>query len=146
MSDHRCRIDLSKVNYKEIPCEILGPAHYPQALGIYQEYCAYCQFDQHHYHPLWIEDFQSNLIEVLGYYDNEQLVAFSITYLYPSSKSCMADQFAWNYKNPKLKLGYRSIRSECARYKRLGYDYFYLGEISSYKSQLQGFELVSRPS
>jgi arginyl-tRNA--protein-N-Asp/Glu arginylyltransferase len=57
----------------------------------------------------------------------------------------MADQFAWDYENPKLKLGYKSIRSECARYKRLGYQYYYLGEVCDYKQQLQGFELVQRP-
>lgn len=145
MNDYRCRINLSKTNYKEIPYKLLCSNSYKQAVDIYHQYCDYRQFHPHHYHPLWIEDFESAHIDIIGYYDQDRLVAFSIVYLYPSEKSCMADQFAWNYETPSLKLGYKSIRSECARYKRLGYQYYYLGEICEYKQQLQGFELVQRP-
>ena len=32
-------------------------------------------------------------------------------------------------------------KNECALYKRLGYEYYYLGEDSPYKSKLDGYEI-----
>ena len=53
----------------------------------------------------------------------------------------------WNYKNPKLKLGYKSIRSECAFYRKKGYEYFILGDDDDkYKKEIQGFELLTPKS
>ena len=51
-------------------------------------------------------------------------------------------QFAWDYAKPELKLGHLSLRSECAYYKDLGYEYYYLGEAHKYKSELKGFEIL----
>lgn len=135
-----CRIRLQQTRYREIEYKILSSDCFGKLESIYNEYCIYRKFDS--LVPLFIEEFENPMTEVLGYYDGNELVAFSLIYLYPSKKSCMAEQFAWNYRNKKLKLGYRSIRSECARYKRLGYDYLYLGESADYKQELQGFELT----
>ena len=41
----------------------------------------------------------------------------------------------------KLGLGHVANKNEIALYKRLGYDYYYLGESSDYKSKLQGYEI-----
>lgn len=146
MTEQYCRIDLSCTNYKEIHHRKLTTNDYNRSLEIYHEYCIHKNFDPFHYHPLWIDQFNDDSVDVLGYYDQDELVAFSMIYLFPTSLCCYADQFAWDYKNPKLRLGYKSIRSECARYKRMGYQYYYLGEVTNYKQQLQGFELVKRPS
>lgn len=135
-----CRICLSQTNYKEINYKLLSAENFPVIELIYNQYCEYKKFES--LVPLFIEEFENPMTDIIGYYDNDNLVAFSLIYLYPSKKSCMAEQFAWNYHNKKLKLGYRSIRSECARYKRLGYDYLYLGEVTDYKSELQGFEIT----
>jgi len=135
-----CRICLAETNYTEIDYKVLSAREFPQLESIYNAYCEYKQFESQV--PLFVEEFENPLTETIGYYDKETLVAFSLIYLYPSKKSCMAEQFAWNYENKKLKLGYRSIRSECARYKRLGYEYLYLGEIAGYKKELQGFEVT----
>ena len=79
---------------------------------------------------------------IFGYYDNNELTAWSAYYEYPSKSTAHADQFAWNYKNPKLKLGYKSLRSEIAYFKSKGFDYLILGDIYSYKQEIQGFEYI----
>ena len=53
-------------------------------------------------------------------------------------------QFAWDYANPKLRLGIESLKNECAVYKARGFNYLYLGLADEYKSQLDGFELLGR--
>jgi len=50
-------------------------------------------------------------------------------------------QFAWNYANPKLRLGYKSLRTECAIYRELGYEKMTIDEDMIYKSQIQGYKL-----
>jgi hypothetical protein len=47
-----------------------------------------------------------------------------------------------DYNNPELKLGYESLKHECTVYKTLGYQYLYLGEAVTYKSKLQGYEVL----
>lgn len=136
-----CRICLSETNYKEIPYKILDHTWFEQIVDIYVEYVKIKKFDS--VLPLFYEEICYSNTEVLGYFDKKNnLEAFSLIYKYDSQKSCLADQFAWTYKNSKAKLGYKSIRSECARYKRLGFDYLYLGESSSYKEELKGFQLI----
>ena len=83
---------------------------------------------------------------MLGYYHNDQLVAWSLVYKFPSKSTILADQFAWDYEDPKLKLGYRSIRSECAYYKSQGYKYFILGDPDKYKEELKGYEIITQES
>lgn len=133
-----CRICLAKTSYKEIKYKILTEDYFSQIESIYYWYCEYKNFTN--IVPIFIEEIKNPMTDVLGYFDSNKLVAFSLIYLYPSRKSCVAEQFAWNYANEKLKLGYKSIRSECARYKRLGYHYLYLGEQAEYKKELQGFQ------
>lgn len=136
-----CRINLNNTNYKEIDHKVLDASYFDQIIDIYKSYIDYKGFTTAM--PIFIEDVQQTNTEILGYYDKDELVAFSIILVYPSKKSVTADQFAWNYKNPNLKLGYKSLRSECARYKRLGFKYFYLGDYYQYKSELCGFEMAS---
>jgi arginyl-tRNA--protein-N-Asp/Glu arginylyltransferase len=54
-------------------------------------------------------------------------------------------QFAWNYQQPELELGLRSIEHECAYYKQLGYHYLYLGGVAEYKTQFDGYEQLGTP-
>ena len=110
-----CRICLSKTNYEEIEYQILDHNWFDQLETIYTTYCKIKNFESEV--PLFIEEFENPMTDTIGYFENKKLVAFSLIYLYPSKRSCMAEQFAWDYTNPNLKLGYLSIRSECARYK-----------------------------
>lgn len=136
-----CRIDLSATHYQELDnYTILDETYYNKVVDIYRQYCSYKKFSS--VVPMFYEDIASPYTEVLGYYDNKDLVAFSLIYLYTSSNCAHAEQFAWNYKSPDLRLGYRSLESECARYKRLGYKYLYIGEYAKYKEIFDGFEIV----
>lgn len=136
-----CRINLSKTNYKELDSyKILDNTNYSEIFLIYKTYCAYKNFDS--VTPLFIEDLTIN--ETIGYYNDSKLVAFSLITLYKSKNSVSAIQFAWDYAHPSLRLGINSLKSECARYKRLGYSYLYLGEAHEYKKQIDGFEYVGK--
>lgn len=92
--------------------------------------------------PLFREQFQMLNNDTIGYYDEDRLVAFSLILQYPESKSVVAERFVWDYANPKLRLGVKSLENECALYKQLGYDYLYLGEYMEYKADMQGFEIL----
>ena len=91
--------------------------------------------------PIFPEEYTDAKNDVLGYYDDEKLVAFSLIRCY-NSKNAEAVQFAWDYANPKLKLGFSSLENECAMYKKRGFDYLYLGEADPYKTKIDGFEIL----
>jgi len=136
-----CRIDLSKTNYSELDnCMTLDASYYPQIKTLYKQYCEYKGFTS--VVPIFYEDIISPYSEVLGYLKNEKIIAFSLIYLYPSVNSVAAEQFAWNYADPKLRLGYKSLENECARYKKAGYNYLYIGEHNDYKENFDGFEIL----
>lgn len=132
------RVDLRKTNYKIINHKILSSEHFLECEQIYKKYIKYKKFDE--IYPIFREDWDHGT--TIGYYDNEKLVAWSSYYTYPSKKTVHADQFAWNYDNPNLKLGYKSLRSECAYFKSKGFHYLILGDIYSYKQELKGFETI----
>ena len=136
-----CRINLAETEYTELDTyRVLDSSHFDNIEDIYRQYCAYKKFSS--VIPMFYEDIASSYSEILGYYHQTELVAFSLIYVYDSKKCAYAEQFAWDYKTPHLKLGYRSLESECARYKRLGYEYLYIGEYAKYKETFDGFEIV----
>ena len=135
-----CRIRLKDSNYQEVSnYQLLGSSSYDRCIEIYRKYCDYKKFKS--VSPIFREEFEWNKCDRIGYYDGNELVAFTLAYRFDSVKSVYGDQFAWDYKNPKLGLGHIANKNECALYKRLGYDYYYLGESSSYKEKLQGYEV-----
>jgi hypothetical protein len=137
-----CRIDLSKTNYNLLEnTRLLIPVErinlYPRFLEIYKQYCEYKNFDS--VMPL----FKSEIIRnwVIAYYDQNDITAFSII-KFLDHTSVESSQFAWDYKNPGLRLGIKSIEHECAHYKRIGKKYLYLGEVAEYKTQFDGYEQI----
>ena len=90
--------------------------------------------------PLFDIEFEENTI--IGYYDGDVLVAFSMICEF-DNENAEAYQFAWDYANPKLHLGIKSLRNECAIYKELGYKYLYIGGADEYKQKIDGFEIMS---
>jgi hypothetical protein len=86
-------------------------------------------------------EFNDNKNDVIGYYENTKLVAFSLLRRYDTD-NVEAIQFAWNYENPSLQLGIESLKSECAFYKDLGFRYLYLGGADEYKKKIDGFEIL----
>jgi len=108
---------------------------------IYRKYCEYKQFDS--VMPLFEQQFRDTSTEIVGYFSNRRLVAFSLIKLYDKDNAD-ALQFAWDYANPRLRLGIESLKNECAIYKARGYKYLYLGSADNYKQQLDGFETLGR--
>jgi len=132
------RINLTKTNYEL--CDNASILINPniEALNIiYTDYCRYKRFQS--VEPLFYHEIVMN--DVIGYFDNSELVAFSII-SHLDEISVRGIQFAWNYKNPSLKLGWVANFHECAWYKQLGYKYYYLGSHQPYKEKISGYEIL----
>jgi hypothetical protein len=139
MSEIFARINLSKTNYSLYKhAELLTKPNFQQIDKIYTDYCRYKKFES--VMPLFEEDITSPRSDIIGYYDNNELVAFSFYHNFDAN-NVEAIQFAWNYNNPKLTLGIKSLRHECAYYKAKGVDNIYLGYADEYKKALDGFEI-----
>jgi len=138
-----CRIDLSKTNYCQFENYryLNGSTNINKLNQIYKDYCNYKQFIS--IMPIFDIQYTDKNTDIIGYYDNEDLVAFSLIKLYDNDHA-ESLQFAWDYKNPKLRLGIESLRNECAIYKARGYRYLYLGLADEYKNQIDGFEILGR--
>ena len=102
---------------------------------IYKKYCTHKKFDS--VMPLFDIEYQTN--DIIGYYDYQKLVAFSMIGVYDDA-NIENYQFAWDYKKPKLRLGINSLKHECAYYKSLGYKNYFLGTVDHYKMQFDGYE------
>ena len=131
-----CRIKLSKTNYQTYDyAYIEDKPNLKKVQDIYKKYCDYKKFKS--VQPLFANDIKVH--KVMVYYDEGKFVAFSL--LYELDKhNIEALQFAWDYKNPKLRLGIKSLENECAWAKANGYKYLYLGQDDRYKSQFKGYE------
>jgi hypothetical protein len=139
-----CRINLSKTNYQPLKNSrcIVGPQlDVNQLQTIYKKYCEYKQFDS--VVPIFKQQIMDPWTDVIGYYDENNLVAFSLIKHY-DIENAEALQFAWDYANPNLRLGIESLKNECAIYKARGYKYLYLGLADKYKEEIDGFELLGR--
>jgi len=136
-----CRINLSKTNYTTLDNFIMfvnPPVEKLQT--IYREYCQYKKFES--VMPIFESQFTDTKNDTYGYVDNfREIVAFSIVRRH-DTKNAESMQFAWNYADPLLQLGIRSLETECAIYKKWGYQYLYLGEAADYKAKLDGYEIL----
>jgi hypothetical protein len=106
---------------------------------IYRTYCIYKHFSS--VMPLFDSQFTDPATDVIGYYEHERLVAFSLMKRY-DKKNVLASQFAWTYHNPRTRLGIESLKTECAIYRERGFEYLYLDQAHLYKQGLEGFELL----
>ena len=91
--------------------------------------------------PIFSTEYTDKMMYILGYHDQGELVAFSLIKRH-TREDVEAVQFAWNYENPKLHLGLKSLRHECAIFKGLGFKYLWLGEANEYKNKIDGFEVM----
>jgi len=133
------RINLSETNYDvTLDMRYLIEPDTDKLEEIYDTYCKYKRFAS--VMPLFPEEYTYPQSDTWGYYHEDKLVAFSLMFRH-NDKNVAALQFAWDYKNPKLRLGIKSLQCECAVYKNLGYDYLYLGDADEYKQNMDGFEI-----
>lgn len=134
------RINLLQTNYKKLSnFQFIKHVNNLELQKIYKEYCDYKNFKS--VMPIFNSEFFDPKNDVIGYYDGEMLVAFSLLRRY-DDENVEAVQFAWDYKTPKLRLGIDSLKSECAVYKELGFKYLYLGGADEYKKKIDGFEIL----
>ena len=134
------RINLQKTNYSLYKnFSILKNPPIEELQTIYKTYCNYKKFTS--IMPIFDSEFTDAKNDVIGYYENNELVAFSLLRRF-DTENVEAVQFAWNYSNPKISLGIKSLKSECAVYKDLGFKYLYLGGADEYKKKIDGFEIL----
>jgi hypothetical protein len=135
------RINLSKTNYAEsiLNWQYLKHTDVKQLDLIYKQYCQHKKFKS--VMPIFETEYTDPKNDVIGYFDNQELVAFSLLRRY-DNVNVEAIQFAWTYNNPQLRLGIQSLKQECAIYKKQGFQYFYLGGADEYKRAIDGFEIL----
>ena len=139
------RINLEQTNYSMtdiasvgIKAQLIREINTDELDSIYVEYCQYKKFPS--VMPLFGEEYLYPQADVIAYYDTNIMVAFTLMFRY-NTKNVAANQFAWTYHNPKLRLGIRSLHYTCAYYKSEGYKHLYLGDAAAYKKYLDGFEI-----
>lgn len=134
------RIDLSKTFYtSDLNWHMLNPVPVNEVQRVYREYCTHKHFLS--VMPMVTGRLTAPGTDIIGYYDNAELVAWSMYQIW-DEKNILSDHFAWNYKNPKLRLGIRSIENECAIYRDRGYRYMYFEAVEPYMLDMQGFEIL----
>lgn len=133
------KINLSETNYSAsiLDWHFIRNPDINQLNLIYQQYCTYKKFES--VMPIFASEYTDPKNDIIGYFDNGNLVAFSLLRRY-DTENVEAVQFAWTYTNKKLRLGIESLKHECAIYKKLGFKFLYLGEADEYKSKINGFE------
>ena len=140
MSYQFARIDLGKTNYTPtVKWEYLVNPNISQLNNIYRDYCKYKHFAS--VMPIFDSRYTDPMTDVIGYYDGDRLAAFSLIRRYDDDNA-LSDQFAWNYNNPRLRLGIETMKTECAIYRGRGFKYLYLEQAHLYKSEIDGFEIL----
>lgn len=91
--------------------------------------------------PMFESRFQDVMADVIGYWYQDQMVAFSLIRRF-DDQHALCDQFAWTYHEPRLRLGVETMKTECAIYKARGFRYLYLEQAHQYKKQIKGFEIL----
>jgi hypothetical protein len=133
-------IDLSEITYQaNLDCKLLDPVPVDDIQRVYQAYCAHKNF--HSVMPMVSGRFFVPGTEVWGYHDQDKLVAWSM-YRVWDQHSVVCDHHAWDYRNPKLRLGIRSFENECAIYRDRGFKRIYFESVESYMFNLDGFKIL----
>lgn len=134
------RIQLAETEYQqELSCEFLNPVPVDDVRRVYREYCLHKHFQS--VMPMITGRLTDPSTQIIGYRDNGRLVAWSMYRIW-DSENILSDHFAWDYRNPRLRLGIRSLENECAIYRDLGYKYMYFESVLPYMMDMQGFEIL----
>lgn len=136
------RINLPETNYTpHLQWQILDPVPVVEVIKIYQDYCRHRKFAS--VIPMLPGRLTATDTEIIGYHSNDQLVAWSMYRIW-DQHNILSDHFAWNYREPRIRLGQRSLENECAVYRDRGYQYMYFESVQPYMLDLQGFEILGR--
>ena len=83
-----CRIRLKDTNYQEYHnYRILDSSSFNHCLAIYREYVTYKKFTD--VVPIFLEEFELPHTDIIGYYDGNELAAFTLAYKFKSVNSCL---------------------------------------------------------
>jgi len=134
------RIDLAHTSYhQDLECERLDPVPVPDVLRVYKDYCAHKHFRS--VIPMIPGRLISSDTEIIGYRDQGRLVAWSMYRIW-DQENVLSDHFAWDYRNPRLRLGIKSLQNECAIYRDRGYRWMYFEAVEPYMLDIEGFEIL----
>lgn len=137
------RVDLSKNSDRATVAwaflDTQDPTVIERLLDIYRTYCIYKHFGS--VMPMFVSRLQDPMSDVIGYYDQDRLVAWSLIRRF-DEHNALCDQFAWTYHNPKMRLGIETLKTECAIYRDRGFKYLYLEQAHLYKQEIDGFEIL----
>lgn len=137
------RIDLEKTNYIPTVKWQYITSREPDVLAklddIYRTYTIYKHFAS--VMPIFHSRYCDPMADIIGYYDNERLVAWSLIRRF-DAHNALCDQFAWTYHNPRMRLGIETMKTECAIYRERGFRYLYLEQAHLYKQEIDGFEIL----
>ena len=134
------RIDLKQTHYvSDLDWERLDPVPVNDLQRVYRDYCLHKHFQS--VMPLIPGRLTAADTEIIGYRDRDRLVAWSM-YRVWDGENVLSDHFAWDYRNPRLRLGIRSLENECAIYRDRGYCWMYFEVVEPYMLDIQGFELL----
>lgn len=135
------RINLEQTHYvNDLDCKRLDPAPVNDLQRIYREYCLHRRFQS--VMPMIAGRFTAPNTEIFGYHDNrDRLVAWSMYRIW-DEHNILSDYFAWDYRNPRLRLGIRSLQNECAIYRNRGYRWMYFESVQPYMLDIEGFQIL----
>lgn len=134
------RVDLANTTYTvTLEAHLLDPVPIDEVNRVYKEYCLYKNFES--VMPMVPGRFLVPGTEVFGYYQQGKLIAWSMYRIW-DDKNIVVDHHAWDYSDPKSRLGLRSLQNECALYRARGFRFMYFESIEPYIANLQGFEML----
>lgn len=134
------RIDLLATTYTaDLEYQHLDPVPVSEVQRVYREYCLHKHFQS--VMPMLAGRLTAADTEIMGYYDHDRLIAWSMYRIWDSD-NVLSDHFAWDYRDPRLRLGIRSIETECAIYRERGFRWMYFESVEPYMLDMQGFEIL----
>ena len=136
------RINLAQTRYTAtLAGRILDPVPLEDVQRVYRDYCLHKNFLS--VMPMIPGRLLAPNTEIIGYHDRDRLVAWSMYRIW-DDHNILSDHFAWDYKNPRLRLGICSLEHECALYRERGYQWMYFESVQPYMINLEGFEILGR--
>jgi hypothetical protein len=143
MSYRYARIDLAKTNYQPTVLwrwlDTKDADVRNQLDSVYRAWCVYKKFES--VMPIFHAQYLDPIADVIGYYHDNQMVAWSLVRKW-DQHNAFCELFAWTYHQPRLRLGIQTLKTECAIYKSKGYRYLYVDQASTYKNEIDGYEIL----
>jgi len=134
------RIDLHRTDYDAgTNWELFLDPPVQDLLRIYRDYCRHKHFLS--VIPMAPERFTESGTDVIGYRNQGRLMAWSMLRRW-GTHSVLSDHFAWDYRDPALRLGIHSLETECAIYRDRGFRWMYFESVEPYMLDITGFEIL----